>query len=386
MHSGHYISGAGHLGLIGWLLLGGLFTPEPEPFEMTEVSVISGADFEAMVAASQPPQSATEVAQPSQPQTPPETPPVTAEPDTAIEQPAPVPTEAPPEDAPPQVAEQELPPETQVEDTPPDLSEPVGDVAVLVPEIAPEAAPRPVDRVAPEPVAQPEPEATPDPVEQEAVTPEPSEAETPQEPQEPPEARAPEEATSQIVTEATKAPAASARPPGRRPAAPPVRQAEAPTPAPEPKPETPAATPAETPAETPVDNADVLAALEAAQEAVSDSAPTPAPSGPPLSAGEKDALRVAVSQCWNIGSLSTEALGTTVVIGVRMNQDGTPVTDTIRLISSTGGSDDAARRVFDSARRAIILCGSRGYSLPPEKYSQWQNIEMTFDPRKMGLR
>ena len=67
--------------------------------------------------------------------------------------------------------DQELPPETQVEDTPPDLSEPVGDVAVLVPEVSPEAAPRPVERVAPEPVAQPDPEVTPDPVEQQAVVP-----------------------------------------------------------------------------------------------------------------------------------------------------------------------------------------------------------------------
>jgi hypothetical protein len=130
---------------------------------------------------------------------------------------------------------------------------------------------------------------------------------------------------------------------------------------------------------TPVNNDDVLAALQAAQEAVA------APSGPPLSAGERDALRVAVAQCWNIGSLSTEALGTTVVIAVKMNQNGTPVAETIRMLSSSGGSNAAAQRVFDSARRAIIRCGARGYDLPQEKFSQWQNIEMTFDPRKMGF-
>ncbi len=126
-----------------------------------------------------------------------------------------------------------------------------------------------------------------------------------------------------------------------------------------------------------VKNDDVLAALTAAQETVA------APSGPPLSSGEKEALRVAVSQCWNIGSLSSEALETTVVMAVRMNKNGTPMNDSIRMISSSGGSDAAARRVFDSARRAIILCGSRGFNLPQEKFSQWQNIEMTFDPRKM---
>ncbi len=379
MDTGQYISGAGHVGLIAWLLLGGLFTSEPEPFEMTEVSVISGADFDAMIAAQQPPQSATEVAQPSVPEELPATPDVTSAPDTPIEQPAPLQTDTPPDDAPPEVVEDTSPPQTPAQEPPADLSDPVGDVAVLVPNVAPEAAPRPIERVAPEPVAQPDPEVTPDPVEQEAVAPD-APGETVE--QETQEATAPEEAVSEIVTEATAAPAASPRPPGRRPAAPAPRVAEAPTQTQD-TPSQPAEATVPAPSEpTPsVNNDDVLAALAAAQEAVA----APAPSGPPLSAGEKDALRVAVSQCWNIGALSSEAIETTVVIGVQMNRDGTPVIDTIRMISASGGSDAAARRVFDSARRAIILCGSKGYSLPEEKFSQWQNIEMTFDPRKMGF-
>lgn len=371
MHTGHVISGTGHALLIGWVLIGGLLTPAHEPFELTEVSVISGADFDAMMAAQQPPESVTDVAQPAAPEVPVEEPDVSSAPDEVIEQPAPVQTETPPEDAPPDVAEVETPPEAPTEELPSDLQEPVGDVAVLVPEVAPEAAPRPIERVAPESVAQPEPEATPDPVEREAVAPDAEGEATEQEQQ---EATAPEEATTEIVTEATKAPAASPRPPGRRPEAPAPRVAEA-----EPQVETQAPATERQKTAEPVNNDDVLAALEAAQEAVA------APAGPPLSAGERDALRVAVSQCWNIGSLSTEALGTTVVIAVKMNQNGTPVTESIRMLSATGGSDAAARRVFDSARRAIIRCGTRGYDLPQEKFSQWQNIEMTFDPRKMGF-
>lgn len=359
MHTGQYISGAGHLGLIGWLLLGGLFAHEPEPFEMTEVSVISGADFDAMIAAQQSPQSVTEVAQPAAPEPSTDQPELNSTPDQVIEQPAPLQVETPPEDVPPEVAD--------VEDPPQDVSEPAGEIAVLVPETAPVAAPRPVERVAPEPVAQPDPEAAPDPEEQEAVAPD-SAGETPE--QESREATAPEEAVAEIVTEATAAPAASTRPPGRRPAAP-VVQAAQPS-------ETPSETPA-APSSDPVNNDDVLAALAAAQEAVA------APSGPPLSAGEKDALRAQIAKCWNIGSLSTEALGTIVVIGVKMNQNGTPVNESIRRISSSGGSDASAKRVYDSARRAIILCGSRGYDLPQDKFSQWQNIEMTFDPSKMGF-
>ncbi|MEP5730583.1 MAG: energy transducer TonB [Sulfitobacter sp.] len=371
MHSGHYISGAGHLGLIGWLLLGGLFSPDPEPFEMTEVSVITGADFDAMVAAAQSPQSVTEVAQPAVPQPPAdEAPELTSTPDDVIEQPAPLQTETPPEDPVPEIAEQALPPETPVEDTPPELPEPVGDVAVLVPEIAPEAAPRPIERVAPEPVAQPAPEAAPDTVEQEAVAPD---AEGEAQEQEPQEATAPPEATTEIATEATAAPAASSRPPGRRPEAPARQVVQA-----EPVIETETSPPAADDTAAQVNNDDVLAALEAAQE------PAAAPSGPPLSAGEKDALKVAVSRCWNIGSLSTEALGTIVVLGVQMNQNGTPIIESIKMLSATGGSDAAARRVFASARRALILCGANGYELPAEKYSQWQNVEITFDPSKVG--
>ena len=369
MHTGHVISGLGHLGLLGWVVLGGLFAPEPEPVELTEVSVISSADFEAMLAAGQPPQSVTEVAQPPQPEVSVETPELNSTADAQIEQPAPLPTEAPSNDAVPDVTELVAPPEAEVLDTPPELSEPVGDVAVLVPETAPEAAPQDIDRVAPQPVAQPNPDAAIDPVEQEAAAPDATGEATEQEAQ---EATAPEAATTEIVTEATAAPAASTRPPGRKPAAP-GQQAAAPAPEAEPAEEA-----AEAPSD-PVSNDDVLAALQAAQE------PAPVPTGPPLTSGERDALRVAVSQCWNIGSLSTEALSTIVVIGVEMNQNGTPVTSSIRMISATGGSNAAAQRVFDSARRAIIRCGARGFNLPAEKYGQWQTIEMTFDPSKMGF-
>ena len=354
-------------------MFGNLFDADPPPFEMTEVAVISGADFDALVAAAQSPDTATDVAQPATPDVPAEVPDVAATPDDAIEQPTPIQAETPPaDDTPPEVTELALPPETQVDDTPPELDQPIGDTAVLVPEVAPQAVARPVERVAPEPVAQPEPDATPDPVEQQAVAPD-AAGETVEEPQ---EAQAPEEATTEIVTEADAAPAASPRPPGRRPAAPAPQVVEAPT-----------QTPTQEPTPS-VDNSAVNAALAEALGGADTPTPTAAaaPSGPPLSAGEKESLRVAVAGCWNVGSLSTSALQTTVVISVSMNQNGTPVIETIRQVSASGGSDADARRVFDSARRAIILCGAKGYNLPADKFGQWQTIEMTFDPRKMGLR
>lgn len=368
MNTGQYISGAGHLGLIGWVLLGGVFAAEPEPAQVTEVSVISSAEFDAMVAAATSPDQVTEIAQPAAPEVAPDTPDLASQADSVIQQPAPLQSETPPADTPPEVTELALPPEAEVDDTAPVLEEPAGDIAVLVPEIAPQAVARPVERVAPEPVAQPAPDVTPDVAQQDAVTPDATDTPVEQESQ---EATAPEEATTEIVTEAAIAPARSARPPGRRPAAQPVTQA--------------AAAPVQTaPAQTDdVDAAAIAAAVAAAQV----TAPAAVvPSGPPLSAGEKESLRVAVSSCWNVGSLSSEALQTTVTVSVAMNTDGTPIVGSISLDGSSGGSTAAARQAFEAARRAIIRCGASGFKLPSDKYGQWQNIEMTFNPERMRVK
>ena len=108
------------------------------------------------------------------------------------------------------------------------------------------------------------------------------------------------------------------------------------------------------------------------------------PEGPPLTRGEKDGLRVAVSRCWNLGSSSTDALSTTVVVMVSMSRDGKP--EGIRMASWEGPSEGAANTAFQAARRAIIRCGAAGFDLPAEKYGQWQEIEMTFNPEKMRIK
>ncbi|WP_439149720.1 energy transducer TonB [Sulfitobacter sp.] len=390
MHTGHYISGAGHLGFIAFLLFGGIFTSEPEPFEMQEVSVISAAEFDAMVAGAQAPDVAPEQpAEIAQPETPAQDPQPAATPDETIQQPPPVQTEMPPPDPTPEVAEQAPPPAAVVSDQAPESPEPPAEVAVLAPEVAPTPVPRPVDRVAPEAVAQPDPEARPDVVEQQAATPD-APAETVVE--EAQQATAPEEATTEIVTEAAETPKAaptqSTRPPARRPTPPAPQVAAKPepeAPAQKPKPAQPVETPAK-PAATTDTDAVAAALAEALSSQNTPAATAPAPSGPPLSAGEKESLRVAVSSCWNVGSLSSEALSTTVVVSVAMNQDGTPQNGSITMTGSSGGSQAAANQAFEAARRAIIRCGARGYQLPVDKFGQWQNIEMTFNPERMRIK
>ncbi len=371
MKPGAYISGIGHAGLIGWLFFGPGFSADPLPFEVTEVAVISAEDFAVLTAGGQPSDPVIETAQPVTPveDTPPEPAPAPVTPT----EPA-APELAPPaEDTPPDVSQITTPPTAEVEDTPP--AEPpapaLGQSATLVTGATVRPKPRPAPRVAPTPVAQPEPDADVADVAQEQTNSNDA-AEVPVEEQ---DAAAPEAAATEIVTEAEKdertedaqvsaAPVTSTRPTSR-----PNRPAPS------------------TQTQTAEDTANSV--NDAIAEALGDADTTPAPqqpTGPPLTGGERDALRVAVSQCWNVGSLSSEALATTVVVAMSMTQDGKPVTNSIQLKSFSGGSESAANKAYQAARRAIIRCGANGYNLPNEKYDQWQEIEMTFNPAKMRLK
>ncbi len=367
MQLGWTVSGVGHAVLFLVLLFGGLFRGDriPEAISVSDVAIISEEEFAALALPGAAPEPQTEAPDVSAPEE---------------SEPAP---EAPAEDAAPS-----LPEATEVEtpDAPdtPDITvpDPVPDAVVVdqappVP-VAPSeqdgtslerdavAAPAPRVAALPQVAPPPEVETAPDVVPDSAPEPTP-EPEPEPEPEEP---AAPEAASDRIVTEAEEeqnyAPASSMRP-RSRPARP-VRQAE---PVPEP-------TPAPT---TNTDDA-VAAALAESQTQT----PAPAPSGPPLTGGEKEGLRVAISRCWNVGSLSTDALGTTVVVAVEMEQNGRPITGSIRLVSSSGGSATGERQAFDAARRAIIRCGTQGFGLPVEKYDQWREIEMTFNPEGMQFR
>ncbi|AVO36796.1 energy transducer TonB [Pukyongiella litopenaei] len=356
MQTGTKISGAAHLALIGWALLGGAFRSEPLPYEVHEVSLISAQDFAALGAPS-----ASDAPQVSQ--RPP------ARPEPAPEPPADDPAEPPVAEAPDLTQETAaLPPQPEVPDAP--------EAPLAQPE------PRPAERVAPDPVAPPPVDAAPDTDTTPAVVEEDG-AQTDRDAQ---EATAPEEAGDRIETEAnereTLAPLASARPvsrPDRRPAPDPQPDTTA-----EPRPEPPVADP------DPDTNSAIEDALAAALADGGDEAPEPAapaaPTGPPLTAGEREGLRVAVSRCWNVGSLSSEALRTTVVVGVSMARDGVPVRESIRMLSASGGSGGAAEQAFEAARRAIIRCGARGFDLPAEKFDQWRDIEMTFNPERMQIK
>ncbi|RKF14212.1 energy transducer TonB [Roseovarius spongiae] len=382
MDTGQIVSGVGHAVLILWALFGNVLNSDPIPFEVTQVSAVSEEQFEAAMAGQSAPQAEAEVISPPAPEAPTDTPDLSSAVDAAPEQPAPDTAETPVPDAAPEEVQTAPPADAEVSTDAPVLAPPEEqDMAALVPEESPRPQERPAERVAPEPVAPPEPDTAIDEVEREEVTPdETAETQAPEE-----EATAPEEAATEIVTEAEEtAPSRSVRPKARpnRPAPPEETPVE----------ETQTAEP-ETPAPAPTDESDIAAALAAAgagetEEPQETAQETAAPLGNAgrLTAGQEDALRIAVSNCWNVGSLSSDALNTTVVVAMQMTEDAKPVNGSIRLVSSTGGSEGAARQAFEAARRAIIRCGARGFDLPADKFATWQSIEMTFNPEKMRIK
>ena len=377
MNTGQIISGVGHGVVILWVVLGDwLFNPQDmPPVEVTTVSLMTSAEFDAMAAAVPSAPKATDQTKPK-----PKPEPAPAEP---------VPAETPPVDpAPPEPApvEDPLPQDLPVEAVPQPLETPAPtaplaatEQPIPVPLSDVKPKPRPVDRVAAVPVDSPTdaPEVADTPTPEVTDTPSPDA----QVVEEPKPAAAPEEATTQIVTEAVdtadaapQLPPSASLPPRSRPAKPAPTEAATQTAA--------AEKPAPKPAADPV--ADAVAAAVA--EAAADTGGSDLPVGPPMTSGEKDAMRVAVQKCWNLGALSMEAMRTTVTIGVSVAQSGVPDAGSISMIGYEGGSDGAARQAFEAARRAIIRCGAKGFPLPPEKYDQWKDMELVFNPEGMRMR
>ena len=366
MNTGQIISGAGHLALIGWALFGGVFKSEPLPFEVTEFTAISGEEYAALLAPQESPETAVDITTPEPPEPEDSAPDLGSATDASPEVAQPEVTETPAPDESPEITEVMPPAEAEVSDEAPEMVPPQEDVAALVPEVSDRPQPRPVERVAPEPVARPEPDTQVDDVVQPEIVPD-EEAVTPQEES---EATAPEEATTEIVTEAEE-PAQAAVTSSLRPRTRPSR------PEPEPAEEAQSAE-AEPQADRDAINDALTAALGGGETG------TAAPSGPPLTRGEKDALRVAVKQCWNVGSLSTDALQVTVVVGVTLDTEGKPTS--IQQLSATGGTGGAVSKAYEAARRAVLRCGAKGFDLPRDKYDHWRDIEMTFNPEKMRIK
>ena len=100
-----------------------------------------------------------------------------------------------------------------------------------------------------------------------------------------------------------------------------------------------------------------------------------------LSTAEREAFGRSVAACWNV---QQDAVA--VTLGFTLDRAGRPVMQSIRLQGRRTGEDAAVVAAFSAAKRAVLRCGAVGFDLPVEKYQQWRNIELTFDPERMVLR
>ncbi|MCK0095323.1 energy transducer TonB [Yoonia sp. F2084L] len=365
---GTIISGVGHVGLIGWLIVGWGLTSEPLEIQTFDVSVISGEEFEQMTARTTPEPGDADPTAPVPPVINDAPPPPPAQEEPTQTAPPPEPVEPPESEAPPP-APPPAPPETEVTDVPPvEPAPPVAPPPTPDVDVSETPTPPQAPTVASEINAPPPPDANIDDVVRDEVVPDDSaEAEVVEEEQEP---TAPEETTTEIVIE-DLAPSTSVRPSTRpsRPA-PPVETASA------------QEEPAPAQAEPEASEEDVAAALEAALGATQE-APAVA-AGPPMTDGERDSFRVAVNRCWNVDPGSVAAR-VTVEVGFSLDREGRVQGNEVRLLSSDG-DQSATNTAFEAARRAILRCQSGGYQLPADKYDQWKDIVITFDPSGMRLR
>jgi hypothetical protein len=376
MKTGAYVSGAGHLGLFLWLIIGGFFVARDdfEAITVTDVSIITADELQAL--------------QPSGPETG-DAPPAIEAPseDQAVETPAPAPAPRPAPEPAPAPAPAPTPEEAPVPDEAPEppvieeTPEPEGDpgAAELDPDAAP-AVPEEAEVITQDVTRAPEPEVEIADTAQSEVAPDEAAEPTP-EPQEAQEETAPEETTNQVVTEADEtsnsAPTISTRP-GRKPT---------PPPAPAPAQTEVAETPTEQPTTPGLEDLINDAVTEANQDnAVEDNVNPGGGTGEPVTRAEKGAFILAIQRCWNVGALSTDALKVTVTVGFTMTPDAKPEIGSIRLVGAEGGSGAAVDRAYESARRAIIRCGSAGFGLPADKYDQWRGVEVRFNATTKEIR
>jgi len=196
---GTIVSGIGHVGLVVWLIAGWGFDADPLPFEVSEVSVVSGEEYARIVAATTPQPGTAEPTAPPVPQV--ENAPVTeTRTDEAPALPPPDAVEPPAEDAPlPEPAPPAEP--TDITDVIPELPPVPETPAPGAPDLEASLRPqeRQADRVAPTPVAPPEEDVAVSEIETASAAPDQTEPADIVE--EAVEATAPEETATAIVPE-----------------------------------------------------------------------------------------------------------------------------------------------------------------------------------------
>jgi hypothetical protein len=180
----------------------------------------------------------------------------------------------------------------------------------------------------------------------------------------------------------------------KKPEPPKPEEKPEPTPLPKPKPKPPEPKKAEPPKADPLasvlKNVSKLKPQEKPlEEAPPQKEPAPAQPSPQvpvtadrLTSSEEDALRRQLAQCWNvpIGARDVEKIAVDIYISV--NPDRT-VKEAVVVDQARMNTDPFFRTIAESALRALYNPRCSPLALPPEKYQEWQDTLITFNPKDM---
>ena len=123
----------------------------------------------------------------------------------------------------------------------------------------------------------------------------------------------------------------------------------------------------------------------AAPETSVERAAADVPQGPPMTAAEIQGLKVQVQRCWRLPEGLVGAEDLRVVLAVELDPTG-QILGEPRLIEPANAQSRPIISAFEAARRAILRCGYDGFDLPRDKYQQWRNLELVFDPQGVLAR
>ena len=114
--------------------------------------------------------------------------------------------------------------------------------------------------------------------------------------------------------------------------------------------------------------------------------PTPSPNvsrfSEVLSMSEMDALRQQLSQCWSVMAGAANAEDQVVEVSVTINQDRTLAAAKI-VDMGKYSSNPFFKAAADSAMRALRNPLCTPLNVPPNKYDQWHQMTIVFDPKDM---
>ncbi|HMR62347.1 MAG TPA: hypothetical protein PKD62_17685, partial [Amaricoccus sp.] len=87
-------------------------------------------------------------------------------------------------------------------------------------------------------------------------------------------------------------------------------------------------------------------------------------------------------RCWNVPAGLRDAQELRVVLAAELAADGAVISGSIRLIEPVPAPDARFQQAYEAGRRALLRCSP--YSeLPRDKFAQWRNIEVVFNPEGM---